>query len=375
MILYYFLTNLQGPSILHLVSTTIASKRDHMQKFQAILHLPTAAPSNSKNWALKDLKARRKIDFDKKESTRAKGGNDKQRYSSFKIQEIGKKEEDSKALIIVDTLVDWTEQDGQSDGVHAPKDYWNGNSAFKCITTISKELEGRPSFSIVPTGKPKVPVPVPTGRQYRSFPVPTDRGDSPSENAYSDTEDEGIFDSGCSRSMAGLLEKGQSELLQPIFKNDYYDIQKAEPKDTSSNEGDDTPHDSAEEIFQQELARLKGQVQRATADAKAFEDLQKRSKYKKQFLLFLLVVHLTLLNDEPTTRFPSPSDLGNMNPHLEEFEMSAMGRTYFLPRKQVQAKDHDGILSAEDNQWLVLGIQVTPYYFKFGSSDERFSSS
>nr|GEV94242.1 hypothetical protein [Tanacetum cinerariifolium] len=79
-------------------------------------------------------KARRKIDFDKKESARfnkkkvkcymcqqrghfarecrAKEGNDKQRYSSFKIKEIGKKEEDSKALITVDTLVDWTDHDG-----------------------------------------------------------------------------------------------------------------------------------------------------------------------------------------------------------------------------------------------------------------------
>ncbi|GKB51020.1 ribonuclease H-like domain-containing protein [Tanacetum coccineum] len=54
---------------------------------------------------------------------KAKGGNDKQRYSSFKIQEIGKKEEDSKALITVDTLVDWTEHDGQSDGVIAPKEF------------------------------------------------------------------------------------------------------------------------------------------------------------------------------------------------------------------------------------------------------------
>ncbi|GJW03398.1 putative ribonuclease H-like domain-containing protein [Tanacetum coccineum] len=92
-----------------------------------------------------EQKAGRKIDFDKKESARfnkkkvrcykclqrghfarecrAKGGNDKQRYSSFKIQEIGKKEEDSKALIIVDTLVDWTEHDGQSDGVIAPKEF------------------------------------------------------------------------------------------------------------------------------------------------------------------------------------------------------------------------------------------------------------
>ncbi|GJU16830.1 ribonuclease H-like domain-containing protein [Tanacetum coccineum] len=91
-----------------------------------------------------EQKAGRKIDFDKKESARfnkkkvrcykclqrghfarecrAKGGNDKQRYSSFKIQEIGKKEEDSKALITIDTLVDWTEHDGQSDGVIAPKE-------------------------------------------------------------------------------------------------------------------------------------------------------------------------------------------------------------------------------------------------------------
>ncbi|GJT22515.1 hypothetical protein Tco_0892452 [Tanacetum coccineum] len=62
-----------------------------------------------------EQKARRKIDFDKKESARAKGGNDKQRYSSFKIQEIGKKEEDSKALITVDTLVDWTDHDACQD--------------------------------------------------------------------------------------------------------------------------------------------------------------------------------------------------------------------------------------------------------------------
>nr|GFB86786.1 hypothetical protein [Tanacetum cinerariifolium] len=54
---------------------------------------------------------------------RAKGGNDKRRYSSFKIKEVRKKEEDSKALINVDTSVDWTDHDGDSDGVIACKEF------------------------------------------------------------------------------------------------------------------------------------------------------------------------------------------------------------------------------------------------------------
>nr|GEZ95527.1 hypothetical protein [Tanacetum cinerariifolium] len=92
-----------------------------------------------------EKKARRKIDFDKKESSRfikqkvrcnkcqqrghfarecrAKGGNDKQRYSSFKNKEIGKMEEDSKALVIIDTLVDWSNHDSESDEVIAAKEF------------------------------------------------------------------------------------------------------------------------------------------------------------------------------------------------------------------------------------------------------------
>nr|GEY21772.1 ribonuclease H-like domain-containing protein [Tanacetum cinerariifolium] len=54
---------------------------------------------------------------------RAKGANKKQRYSSFKIKEIGKKEKDSKALITVDTLVDWTDHDSKSDEVIAAKEF------------------------------------------------------------------------------------------------------------------------------------------------------------------------------------------------------------------------------------------------------------
>nr|GFA16646.1 ribonuclease H-like domain-containing protein [Tanacetum cinerariifolium] len=43
--------------------------------------------------------------------------------------------------------------------------------------------------------------------QNRPFSVPTDRGYSPSENPFLDAKVEGIFDSGCSRSMTGNKER------------------------------------------------------------------------------------------------------------------------------------------------------------------------
>nr|GEU58752.1 hypothetical protein [Tanacetum cinerariifolium] len=54
---------------------------------------------------------------------RANRGNDKQRYSSFKNQEIGRKEEDSKALVFVDTLIDWSNHENESDEVIAAKEF------------------------------------------------------------------------------------------------------------------------------------------------------------------------------------------------------------------------------------------------------------
>nr|GEZ49014.1 hypothetical protein [Tanacetum cinerariifolium] len=65
----------------------------------------------------------------------AKGGNDKQRYSSFKIKEIGKKEEDSKALITVDTLVDWTDHD---EGLH------KGYDRMQKILSQLNQLKAKP---------------------------------------------------------------------------------------------------------------------------------------------------------------------------------------------------------------------------------------
>nr|GEW33344.1 putative ribonuclease H-like domain-containing protein [Tanacetum cinerariifolium] len=61
-----------------------------------------------------EQKAKRKIKFDKKESAR---------FNNKKIKEIRKKEEESKALITVDTLVDWTDHDSKSDRVIAAKEF------------------------------------------------------------------------------------------------------------------------------------------------------------------------------------------------------------------------------------------------------------
>nr|GEV68735.1 hypothetical protein [Tanacetum cinerariifolium] len=105
----------------------------------------TISPSQSTGLSHSAFKARRKINFDKKESARfnkqkvrcykcqrrghfarecrSKKGNDKQRYSSLKVKEIGKKEEDSKALITVDTLVDWSNHDSESDEVITAKEF------------------------------------------------------------------------------------------------------------------------------------------------------------------------------------------------------------------------------------------------------------
>nr|GFD14807.1 hypothetical protein [Tanacetum cinerariifolium] len=136
-----------GPSQSAFVSATNASKKMPYEDSPIYSSTNTySIPSNSKTGPHRSgNKARRKIDFDKKESARfnkkkvrcykcqqrghfarecrGKGGNDKQRYSSFKIKDFRKKEEDSKALITVDTLVDWTDHDSESDGVIAAKEF------------------------------------------------------------------------------------------------------------------------------------------------------------------------------------------------------------------------------------------------------------
>ncbi|GJX45777.1 putative ribonuclease H-like domain-containing protein [Tanacetum coccineum] len=99
-----------------------------------------------------------------------------------------------------------------------------------------------------------------------------------------------------------------------------HSIQEPVPTDISSDEVDDTPLDSAEEIFQKELARLKGQEQRATSVAKDTEEFQTRASTKS---VPPVVPTDSFFDNEPTTRFPSPSDLGNNEPSLGIFSSSS----------------------------------------------------
>nr|GEY76457.1 putative ribonuclease H-like domain-containing protein [Tanacetum cinerariifolium] len=281
-----------------------------------------------------EQKAGRKIDFDKKESARAKGGNDEQRYSSFKIKEIGNKEEDSKALITIDTLVDWTDHDSKSDGVIAAKEFgmidgcdfedaieegaskiynlitrayteeagtaddvgqfalvgvtfvenelgWD-DSTFSVFTTNSKDVEGRPLFNRpqpVPTGKPKVFAPVPAVRQNRPFPVPTNRAYSPSVSSGWWTSGKVTFRGGEGRIT------GKGTIRTPTGSI---------PVPTGS------------------IPVSAGDTMVSTDDVPVYTS-------SSTDLFF---------NDEPTTRFPCPSDLGNHDPSPRIFSSSSYNNEF-----------------------------------------------
>ncbi|GJV77597.1 putative ribonuclease H-like domain-containing protein [Tanacetum coccineum] len=132
-------------------------------------------------------------------------------------------------------------------------------------------------------------------------------------------------------------ECDEQVIIVPSYPS--HSIQEVEPQDTSGDEVDNSPLDPVEEIFQQELARLKGQEQSATSDAKDAEELQKRASPKivptgripvpsGDTMISPGDVSVptggvpvptgsptdSFFDDEPTTRFPSPSDLGNNEP-------------------------------------------------------------
>ncbi|GKD85905.1 putative ribonuclease H-like domain-containing protein, partial [Tanacetum coccineum] len=153
-----------------------------------------------------------------------------------------------------------------------------------------------------------------------------------------------------------------------------HSIQEAEPKDMTSDEVDDSL-DSAEEIFQKEPARLKGQEQRATSVAKDTKELQKRASTKSvppgsipvpTSSIQIPSSDITMspgsvpvptgcptnsfFDHEPTTRFPSPSDLGNNEPSLAERQ------SYRLYQGWVDAMQEEMQQFKFQNVWVLVDL-------------------
>ncbi|GKF44896.1 hypothetical protein Tco_0131448, partial [Tanacetum coccineum] len=107
-------------------------------------------------------------------------------------------------------------------------------------------------------------------------------------------------------------ECDEQVIIVPSYPS--HGIQEAEPKDTSGDEVDDSPLDFAEEIFQQELARLKGSILVPSGDTTISpgDVLVPTGSPTNSFF-----------DDEPTTRFSSPSDLGNNKPSPGIFSSSS----------------------------------------------------
>nr|GEV57518.1 putative reverse transcriptase domain-containing protein [Tanacetum cinerariifolium] len=197
------------PSHSAFVSANSASKKMSYEDSPSYYSTTTyTAPSNSKTGSYKsdleemdlkwkmamlsvrvhkfEQKARRKIDFDKKESAR---------FNKKKIKEIGKKEEDLKALITINTLVDWTDHDGAAKiynlitrviqrkpvlqvmvenllswvSLLRENELGWDDSAFSVFTTNSEDVEGRPLFNrFAKTDSIKV-VPPPLFGDYTSL--------------------------------------------------------------------------------------------------------------------------------------------------------------------------------------------------------------
>nr|GEX52323.1 ribonuclease H-like domain, reverse transcriptase, RNA-dependent DNA polymerase [Tanacetum cinerariifolium] len=143
-------------------------------------------------------------------------------------------------------------------------------------------------------------------------------------------------------------------IIVPFYPS--HSIQGTEPKDTFGDEVDDSPLTSADEIFQNELARLKGQEQRATSDAGRLglgfandaKEFHKRASAKTippgsipvptgsipvpsgdtMVSTNDVPVHTSsptdsFFDNKPIARFPSPSDLGNHDPSPGIFSSSS----------------------------------------------------
>ncbi|GJT94649.1 putative ribonuclease H-like domain-containing protein [Tanacetum coccineum] len=105
-----------------------------------------------------------------------KGRNDTQRYSLSRLRRL-EEEEFSKALITVDTLVDCTDHDGQSNGVLL-YGVWMDDSSFSVFTTNSEEVEGRPHFHRFAKTDSMKAVPPPFSGDYTPLSDHTDLDES-----------------------------------------------------------------------------------------------------------------------------------------------------------------------------------------------------
>ncbi|GKA85170.1 putative ribonuclease H-like domain-containing protein, partial [Tanacetum coccineum] len=173
-------------------------------------------------------------------------------------------------------------------------------------------------------------------------------------------------------------ECDEQVIIVPSYPS--HNIQEAEPKDTSGDEVDDSPLDSAEEIFRQELARLKGQEQRATSDAKDAEELQKRASTKTIPTSSIPVPFGdttistggvpvptgsptdSFFDDKPTTRFPSPSDLGNNETSPDIFSSSSYDDEFSVDLNNLESIVEEEMQQFKfQNVWVLVDLPEGKY--------------
>ncbi|GJR65171.1 putative ribonuclease H-like domain-containing protein [Tanacetum coccineum] len=115
-------------------------------------------------------------------------------------------------------------------------------------------------------------------------------------------------------------QKFDEQFIFPSYPS--HSILEAEPKDTSGDEVDVLLLILLKK-FLTGACKVKGQEQRATSDAKDAEELPKRAIPTSGVPVPTGSPTDSFFNDKPTTRFPSPSDLGNNEPSLGIFFSSS----------------------------------------------------
>ncbi|GKA44560.1 putative ribonuclease H-like domain-containing protein [Tanacetum coccineum] len=212
-------------------------------------------------------------------------------------------------------------------------------------------------------------------------------------------------------------DSDEQVILVPSYPSN--NIPGAEPKDTSDAHSNGVLVDTAEDIFQQELARLKDQEQRATSDAerlglgfaKDAEELQKRASAKtvppgsipvptgsipvpsSDTMVSPSDVSVPtgcisvpsgsptdlFFDVEPTTRFSSPSDLGNYVPSPGIFSSTSYDNEFgadlnnlastmevsLVATKRINIVHPQSLIIGEPNSSVQTRSQAEMQQFKF----------